>query len=279
MALTVNTNTTAIRSMNSLNQTNRMFQSSLGKISSGSRINSASDDAAGLAVAENLRATNRSVEAAKRNTQDGISVIQTAEGATSEVADMLKRMRELAVQSSSETLHDDERAYITDEVQQLSDEIDRIATVTEFNGTQLTDGTNTTLAVQVGVNGNGVGQDQIEIQLGDLNSSILGVDAGGGVDVSSAAAAATSIAAIDTAIDTVSGYRSDYGSVQNRLESAQRNLETYSENLSVAESGIRDADFAKEAAEMAKFNVMQQAGVAALGQANQINSGAVRLIG
>lgn len=277
MALTVNTNTTAIRSMNSLNQTNRMFQSSLGKISSGSRINRAADDAAGLAVAENLKATNRSVEAAKRNTQDGISVIQTAEGSTSEVADMLKRMRELAVQSSSETLHDDERTYIADEYQQLSDEIDRVATVTEFNGTALTDGVLTSLNVQVGVNG--TGDDQIAISLGDLNSTVLGVDAGGGVDVSSSAGAAAGIAAIDAAIDTVSQYRSNYGAVQNRLESAQRNLETYSENLSVAESGIRDADFAKEAAEMAKFNVMQQAGVAALGQANQINSGAVRLIG
>lgn len=276
MALTVNTNTTALRSMNSLNQTNRAFQGSLGRISSGSRINRAADDAAGLAVAENLKATNRSVEAAKRNTQDGISVIQTAEGSTAEVADILKRMRELAVQSSSETLHDSERAYIDDEYGQLAGEMDRIANVTEFNGTLLTDGSNATLAVQVGVNGSA--DDQIDITLGDLTSATLGVDTGS-VDLSTAGSAAGDIAAIDDAIDTVSGYRSDYGAVQNRLESAMRNLETYGENLSVAESGIRDADFAKEAAEMAKFNVMQQAGVAALGQANQINSGAVRLIG
>ncbi|MCB9672273.1 MAG: flagellin FliC [Alphaproteobacteria bacterium] len=274
MALTVNTNTTALSSMTSLNRTNRAFQGSLGRISSGSRVNKAADDAAGLAVAENLRAENRSVQAAKRNTQDGISVIQTAEGATAEVADILKRMRELAVQSSSETLNDDERAYIDDEYQQLRDETDRIANVTSFNGTALTDGVDTDMDVQVGVNDST--DDRITITFGDLTTATLGVDA---LDLSLATKAQTAITAIDSAIDTVSGYRSSYGSVQNRLESAMRNLETYSENLSVAESGIRDADFAFEAAEMAKFNVMQQAGIAALGQANQINSGAVRLIG
>ncbi|MCB9690974.1 MAG: flagellin FliC [Alphaproteobacteria bacterium] len=276
MALTVNTNTTALSSMTSLNRTNRSFQSTLGRISSGSRVNKAADDAAGLAVAENLRAENRSVQAAKRNTQDGISVIQTAEGATAEVADILKRMRELAVQSSSETLEDTERAYIQDEYTQLADETDRIANVTSFNGLNLTDNSNPTLDVQVGVNNSP--DDRITINFGDLTTATLGVDTGS-LDLGSSTGAQSAITAIDSAIDMVSGYRSAYGSVQNRLESAMRNLETYSENLSVAESGIRDADFAKEAAEMAKFNVMQQAGIAALGQANQINSGAVRLIG
>ncbi len=277
MALTVNTNTTALRSMTSLNRTNRAFQRTLGRISSGARINKAADDAAGLAVAENLRAENRSVQAAKRNTQDGISVIQTAEGATAEVADILKRMRELAVQSASDTLHDSERAYIGDEYDQLVEEMDRIAAVTEFNGTKLTNGTNGTLNVQVGVGDGGVNVDQIQISLGNLTSASLAVN---GLNIGdSATDAVNALSAIDDAIDTVSSYRSAYGSVQNRLESAMRNLETYSENLSVAESSIRDADFAYEAAEMAKYNVMQQAGIAALGQANQINSGAVRLIG
>lgn len=277
MAFTVNTNTASLSSINSLNRTNRSLQGTLGRISSGTRINSAADDAAGLAVAENLAATNQSVSAAKRNTQDGISVIQTAEGATTEVADILKRMRELAVQSSSETLHDDERAYIEDESQQLIGEMDRIANVTNFNGTQLTDGTAGVtagqLSVQVGVGD--TADDRIDIVLGDLTSATLGVN---GVDLSSMTGARAAITAIDSALDAVSAYRSDYGAVQNRLESAMRNLETYSENLSGAESGIRDADFAYEASEMAKYQVMQQAGVAALGQANQINQAATQLI-
>lgn len=273
MALTVNTNTTAIMSSTNLNRTNRSLQGTLGRISSGSRINKASDDAAGLAVAENLSAENRSVKAAQRNTQDGISVVQTAEGATAEVGEILSRMRELAVQGSSDTLHNDERAYIDEEQLALQDEINRIANVTNFNDTLLADGTVTTLNVQVGVDDSG--DDRIAIELGDLTGATLGSD---GLSMADSASSQTAITEIDAAIDMVSGYRSAYGAVQNRLESAQRNLETYSENLSVAESGIRDADFAYEAAEMAKYNVMQQAGVAALGQANQINQGAIQLL-
>jgi flagellin len=273
MALTVNTNTTALMSSTNLNRTNRSLQGTLGRLSSGTRINKAGDDAAGLGVAENLAAENRSVRAAMRNTQDGISVVQTAEGATAEVADILKRMRELAVQASSDTLEDTERAYIDEEQTALADEIERIAQVTNFNDVQLTEGTNTVLEVQVGVDDSA--NDRISIELGDLTTATLGVN---GLDMSTSGAAQATITTIDSAIDTVSGYRSSYGAVQNRLESAQRNLETYSTNLSVAESGIRDADFAYEAAEMAKFNIMQQAGVAAMGQANQINQGAVQLI-
>jgi flagellin len=274
MALTVNTNSTALMSATNLNRTNRSLQGTLGRLSSGTRINKAGDDAAGLGVAENLSAENRSVKAAMRNTQDGISVVQTAEGATAEVGELLKRMRELAVQASSETLEDTERDYINEEQISLAEEIDRIANITNFNDVALTDGVTTTLDVQVGVDNNA--EDRITINLGDLTSAgTLAVD---GLDMTSAANAQGTIQTIDDAITTVSGYRADYGAVQNRLESAQRNLETYSTNLSAAESGIRDADFAYEAAEMAKYNIMQQAGVAAMGQANQINQGAVQLI-
>ncbi len=276
MALAVNTNMASMNALNNLNETNRDLSTSFRKISSGLRITQAGDDAAGLAVAENLDAAARSLQQASRNTNDGISVVQVAEGATSEVGNILKRMRELAVESSSETLADDERAYVQDEYEQLEGEVDRISSVTEFNGVALADGTNTSLDVQVGIND--TANDRISIVLGDLSASTLGVDTGS-IDLSTAANAQSALTDIDTAIDTVNGYRSDYGSVQNRLESSLRNLETYNENLQAAESQIRDADFAFETAEMAKFQIMQQAGIAVLGQANAMSQGALRLVG
>ena len=276
MALTVNTNLASMNALTNLNRTNRSLTKTLGRVSSGLRISSAGDDAAGLAVAENLDAAARSLTVAQRNTQDGISVVQTAEGATSEVGGILKRMRELAVQSASETLANDERQYIQDEFVALSSEVDRIANVTEFNGVALGDGSTASLDVQVGIN-NSV-NDRIGITTGDLRAATLGVDTGA-MTLASATGAQTALTALDSAIDTVNGYRSDYGAAQNRLESAMRNLETYTESLRGAESAIRDADFAYEAAQMSRFQVMQQAGVAVLGQANQLNSGAVRLLG
>ncbi len=276
MALTVNTNLTAMNSVNSLNRNSRALQSTLGRIASGTRINRAGDDAAGLAVAENLDASTRSLAVAKRNANDGLSVIQTAEGATGEVGNILKRMRELAVQSASDTLADDERAYIQDEFTELTGEVDRIANVTEFNGVALGDGSNATLDVQVGIHD--TADDRIAITLGDLRGATLGVDAGS-IDLSTSAGGQAALTTLDTAIDTVNGYRSDYGAVSNRLDSAVRNLDTYTESLTSAESVIRDADFAYEAAEMSRYQIMQQAGQSVLAQANQINSGAVRLIG
>ena len=274
MGLTVNTNIASMNALNNLNGTQRSLSKTLGRVSSGLRVNSAADDAAGLGTAENLDAAQRSLRVASRNTSDGISVVQTAEGATEEVANVIKRMRELAVQSASETLATTERGYIVDEFDALSSEIDRIAAVTDFNGVQLTDGTSTALSVQVGIDG--TANDQIDINLGDLQASSLNIDS---VDLSSAGSAQSALATLDTALDDVNGYRSDFGAVQNRLESAMRNLETYTQNLAQAESNIRDADFAFEAAELSKFQIMQQAGVAVLGQANAISQGALRLIG
>ena len=210
-----------------------------------------------------------------RNTNDGISVIQTAESATNEVSSILKRMRELAVQGASETMATTERQYIQDEYEALNTEVERIAQVTEFNGIQLTDGTLSSLAVQVGAN---AGSDnQIDITLGNLASTVLGVDTTA-IDMSSASGASSAITTLDAALDTVNQYRSDYGSTQNRLDSALNNLEAYSENLSSAESQIRDADFAYETAEMSKFQVMQQAGLSVLAQANQLSSGVMNLL-
>jgi flagellin len=283
MALVVNSNLSALNSLNSLNRTNQALSKTFGRISSGLRINKAADDAAGLAVAENLDAGIRSLNAAKRNANDGIAVIQVAEGATNEVSNILKRMRELAVQSSSETLASTERAYIQTEYTQLESEIDRISDVTEFNGVGLTRGTssngNTQLGVQIGMYN--TTDDRITVTLGNLSAGVsgMGLTNGASVSLGSAASAQLAITRIDAAMDSVNTYRADYGALQNRLESTIRNLDTYTENLSAAESQIRDADFAHEAAEMSKLQIMQQAGTAILGQANQINQGAVRLLG
>jgi flagellin len=276
MAIVVNTNTTAMNALGNLNRTNRGLTSTFAKISSGLRINSAADDGAGLAVAENLASDGQSLMQAQRNTNDGISVIQTAEGATNEVGDILKRMRELAVQSSSETLHDNERSYIQDEFTQLTAEVDRIAAVTEFNGIALGNATNAQLNVQVGIQN--TNDDRIAINLGDLRAASLKVDSGN-LNMSNVASAQSALQTIDTALDTVNKYRSDYGAVENRLGSALNNLEVYTENVAASESRIRDADFAHETAQMSKFNIMQQAGVAILSQANGISQGALRLIG
>ena len=275
MGMTVNTNTASTNASMQLNKTNRALSGSFARLSSGLRISKAADDAAGLAVAENLDTAAGSARQAMRNVNDGVSVISTAEGATSEVGNILKRMRELAVQSSSETLDDDERAYIQDEFGELTAEVDRISEVTEFNGVALTEGTNTALDVQVGING--TANDRITIELGDLRATVLGVDTAS-VDLSTATDAQSAIATLDTAIDTVSGYRSKYGAVENRLGSAMNNLETFTTNVESAESQIRDADFAYETAEMSKNQIMQQAGVSILAQAKGINQGALSLL-
>jgi flagellin len=279
MAMVVNSNLSSLNALNNLNSTNKSLSDTFGRISSGLRINKAADDAAGLAVAENLDAGVRSLGMAKRNANDGIAVIQVAESATNEVANVLKRMRELAVQSSSETLESTERAYIQTEYTQLASEIDRIADVTEFNGIELTsraDGSSV-LNVQVGMYN--TTDDRVAVTMGNLSTGASGMNISGSVSLNTSASAQAAISKLDEALDTVNTYRSSYGAVQNRLESGIRSLDTYSENLKAAESQIRDADFAHEAAEMSKQQIMQQAGTAILAQANQINQGAVRLIG
>lgn len=275
MAMVVNTNTASSNAINQLNKNNRGLQDSFRRISSGLRITKAADDAAGMGVAENLDASVRSLRVAARNTNDGISVIATAEGATTEVVNIIKRMRELAVQSSSDTLDDDERAYIQDEYEQLSAEVDRIASVTNFNGVNLADGTNTSISVQVGINN--TANDRVAITLGDLRGTALGIDTGS-IDMSTSAGAQAALDALDTAMDTVGSQRSDLGAVENRLDSALNNLEVYTENLEAAESRIRDADFAYETAEMAKNQIMQQAGTSVLAQAKSLTSGALTLL-
>jgi flagellin len=275
MALTVNTNTSANNALNNLNKTSRKLAKAFGHLSTGLRISSAADDAAGLGVAENLKVASASAKVAARNINDGISVISVAEGASAEVGDMLGRMRELAVQGASDTLDDDERAYIQSEYESLAGEMDRVASVTEFNGRALTDGTTATMDVQVGINA--TANDQITLTMGDLTTATLGVDTGS-VDMSTAGGCSSALTAIDSAIDMVNGYRADYGAAQNQLESALNTAETFAENTAAAESRIRDVDFGAESAELSKQQLLQQAGVAILGQAKSINQGAVQLL-
>jgi flagellin len=275
MSMTVRTNVASLMAQGSLGRTNKNLANSLSRISSGMRINKAADDAAGLGVATNLETSISSTRVAMRNTNDGISIIQTAESASNEVTDILQRMRELAVQSSSETLDDDERSYIQDEFLELSEEIERISAVTEFNGVALTNNTSTQIDVQVGIQN--ATTSRISIDLGDLRSTALGV-ASTQISLSNATSAQSALDSIDTALDSVNGVRSGLGAVQNRLDSALNNSQVYTEALSSAEASIRDTDFATETSELTKLQIMQQAGVAALAQAKNINQSVISLL-
>jgi len=275
MSMTVRTNVASLMAQGSLGRTNKNLANSLSRISSGMRINKAADDAAGLGVATNLETSISSTRVAMRNTNDGISIIQTAESASNEVTDILQRMRELAVQSSSETLDDDERSYIQDEFLELSEEIERISAVTEFNGVALTNNTSTQIDVQVGIQN--ATTSRISIDLGDLRATSLGV-ASTQISLSNATSAQSALDNIDTALDSVNGVRSGLGAVQNRLDSALNNSQVYTEALSSAEASIRDTDFATETSELTKLQIMQQAGVAALAQAKNINQSVISLL-
>jgi len=269
----INTNVKALVASNAMNINSRNMAQTMQSLSTGSRINSAADDAAGLGVADSLRADHHSADQAARNVNDGISMIGVAEGATNEISNILTRLRELAVQSSSETLANTERAYINDESTALLAEIDRIAAVTEFNGVLLSDGSTTAMDVQVGIN-NSV-NDRITITLGDLRASNIGVSS---IDLSTATGAQNAIAMIDAGISSVSSFRSDFGAIENRLGSALNNIETYSEATKGAESAIRDADFGIETAVLTQNQILQQAGVSILAQAKNLNSSALTLL-
>ena len=273
MAITVRNNSAADGALTQLNRTTRALTRNFEHISSGLRVARAADDAASLGVAENLRAAHRSATVAARNVNDGISIIGVAEGATNEVTNILIRLRELSIQSASETLANDERSYIEDEKVQLLSEIDRIASVTEFNGVALTNGTNTLIDVQVGIND--TSNDRITITLGDLTATNLAVN---GLDLSTATNAQAAIAVLDTALSTVGSIRSNFGAVENRLNSTLNNLETYTEATQSAESRIRDADFGYETAQLTQNQILQQAGVSVLSQARNINQSALTLL-
>jgi flagellin len=275
MAITVRTNTTASNAVKDLNKTSRALSRSFERISSGKRISRASDDSAGLGVAENLRSLSASASVAARNTNDGMSIIAVGEGASNEVSNILVRMRELATQGASETLGSTERAYVQSEFTSLSSEVDRIANVTEFNGQKLADGSTTSIAVQVGVRA--TADDQITISLGDLTAATLGVDTGS-INMSTATGAQAALATIDAAMNSVSAYRASYGATENRLGNALNNLETFEQTTREAESRIRDADFGSETAQLSQNQILQQAGVSVLSQAKTINQSATQLL-
>ena len=273
MSMSVRTNVSALMGAGQLSRTNKGLANSLARISSGFRVNKAADDAAGLGVATTLETQIGSTRTAMRNINDGISIIQTAEGASNEVTDILQRMRELAVQSSSGTLGNTERSFIQDEFVQLRSEVSRIAQVTEFNGITLNNNTTSNINVQVGINSDG--NSQIQITLGALTTNALGIS---GILLDTAANALSALSVLDTAIGTVNSNRSVYGAAQNRLESALNNAGVQVEALSSANSQIIDTDFATETANLTKLQIMQQAGVAALAQAKGINQSVISLL-
>jgi flagellin len=268
----INHNIAALNTHRQLAFNNTNTQKSLEKLSSGLRINRAGDDAAGLAISEKMRGQIRGLEQASRNAQDGISLIQTAEGALNETHSILQRMRELAVQSSNDTNDDTiDRAAIQAEVDSLIAEVDRIAGDTEFNGKKLLNGSIASFEFHVGAN---AGQ-AITLTVGTMDAATLGLTA---LDVNDQVAADAAITTIQNAIDDVSTERSNYGAVQNRLEHTINNLNTASENLTASESRIRDVDMAKEMMQFTKNNILSQAAQSMLAQANQQPQGVLQLL-
>jgi flagellin len=277
MGLRINTNVSSLAAQRTLAANNTEQTSTLGKLSSGTRIVKAADDAAGLAISEKLRAQIRGVNQAERNANDGISMIQTAEGGLNESSNILVRLRELAVQSASDTVGDSERKFTDLEYQNLKQEMERISLSTEFNGKKLLNGSGEHYDFQVGINNNDF-EDRIKYDAARTNSTLdaLGI---GELAVSSKQGSQASLAAIDGAIQNVSGQRAELGAVQNRLTSTISNLQTSSENLSAANSRIRDTDFAAESAKNAKMNILTNAGTSVLAQANAQGQSALKLLG
>jgi len=272
--LSIVTNTQSINAQRSLAKTGKGLASNFAKLSTGLRINRAGDDAAGLAISEQMKADIRSFKQAERNANDGISMLQTAESAMNEVSGILTRMRELSVQAATDTVDDTQRGYLDTEFQALTSEIDRIAQVTEFNGRTLLDGSATGVDFQIGINDSS--NDRITFDFADVQSSALGLS---GVDVTSKGNAQSAITALDSAIDTLSSNRSEIGATENRLQVTVSNLSSARENVSAANSRIRDVDVAEETASMTRHNILQQAGVSVLAQANQLPQLALSLLG
>lgn len=307
MGLRIQTNVQSINAQRQLGLSTSRLNSHMEKLSSGFRINKAADDAAGLAISENLRTEVRGMQQARRNAQDGISLVQTAEGGLNEITNILSRLRELTVQAASDTVGPVERGFLQKEFGALKEEIDRIANSADFNGTKLlvgeaqfppeieSDRNMPPLEIQVGTNWNQIldGKDQsnptniIRIDLQDMNALTDGpnsLDLGNaqsseGARVDTKELAQLSMDRIDKAIEKVNSYRATLGAVQNRLQSAVGNLGIRIENLDAAKSRIKDADFAEETAGMTQQQILQQAGVAVLSQSNQLPQLALKLLG
>ena len=278
MALIVNTNTASLNAQRNLTGSTNALATSLQRLSSGLRVNSAKDDAAGLAVAEGLNSIVRGNDVAIRNANDGISVGQTAEGALGQINNNLQRIREIAVQASNGAINDTQRGNLQSEVDQLTQEISRIVATTNFNGQTLLSG-GTTLTFQVGASG--AANNQVTVSTSNLtaiagfNADLTAVKT---VAVSASGAASAALSALDNAISSVTQARSNFGAVQNRFEAVIANLSNYNENLTAARSRIMDADFAKETATLTRNQILQQAGTAILAQANSVPQAALSLL-
>lgn len=281
MGMQINTNVAAFNAHRNLTNTQNELSKSLEKLSSGLRINRAADDAAGLAISEGLRSQLSGMKVASRNAQDGISVIQTAEGALTEVHNILHRLRDLAVQGGNDSNNAESRTAIEKEAFELGKELYRVAEGTNFNGIDLLKGGSLTFQVGAGATAN----DSIAISLANVGTAVGALASADGIadpmgfDVDTSVAAKTTIGAIDTAITAISTARADLGAQQNRFESAIRTLNVSAENLSAAESRIRDTDMAAEMVNYTRASILSQAGTSMLAQANQANQGVLKLLG
>ena len=272
MGLQINTNVAALNAYRNLSGTQGAMNTSLERLSSGLRINRAADDAAGLAISEKLRSQVNGLNQAQANAQDGVSLIQTAEGALNEVHSILQRMRTLAVQSASDTNTDSDRLQIQKEINALNSELDGIASRTQFNGMNLVDGSFSGKSLQIGANAN----QTMTVSINGMSSSSLTVNA---VSLSTQTGAAAAISTLDSAIFAVSSQRADLGALQNRLQHTISNLGVSAENLAASESRIRDTDMAREMTSFTRSQILQQAGVSMLAQANQTPQSVLKLLG
>ncbi len=276
MGLRIATNVQSMNAQRNLGVSNEKQASSLNKLSSGARITKAGDDAAGLAISEKLKGSIRSMQQANRNANDGISLIQTAEGGINEVSNILLRLRELSVQAASDTVGDVERGFTDKEFQALKGEIDRISQVTKYNGRQLLNGTGETLDFQVGIE-NSPENDRLQYATANTDVTLgrLGLSDSGTM---TKAGAQQNLASIDIAIQSVNENRAGLGALQNRLSSTVNNLSIATENLAAANSRIRDVDMASETSELTKQSILSQAGTAVLSQANTSQNLALKLL-
>jgi len=279
MALRINYNFESVASQRNLSTSQSNYGRAIEQLSSGLRINKAADDAAGLAVSEKLKNQVRGLNQAQRNAQDGISLLQTAEGALNETHSLLGRMRELAVQSANDTLSNSDRLHIQDEVNQLLSEVDRIASSTQFNKISLLDGS-AAVALHIGANKEtGVNDNEIAVAIAASDTTSLAIDTlGTTATITTQSGANSAISALDAAIENISTSRGKIGAYQNRLESTINSLGVASENAGAANSRIRDADVAQSVSEMVRNQILQQSTMAVLAQANQAPQMALQLL-
>ena len=274
MAINIQTNYAALSAQKNLGQNQKLLAGSFQRLSSGYRVNSAADDAAGLAISESMKSQIRSYTVAQRNASDAQSMAQTAEGALGDVHDIMGRMRELAMQSSNGDLGSTDRGYINTEFKSLQNEVTRIQGSAKFNGKQLINATAATTTFQVGLNN--AASDQIKVTFGGVKLTSITANT---TDLSTATGALNALATIDTAIQNVSTARSNFGTAMNRMDFATSNIQTMQLNITAANSRIRDVDVASETANLSRNQVLTQAGTAVLAQANQIPQLALSLIG